>query len=174
MALSPVGVTIHGGGWSLLAAERDAARRRAEADLEEADRNLRAAKRASQAAKERQARRDRAGQSYAASGSAPKNPYGPTARARAKQRRARQRLRRKRITTSVAQFEAVRTRVEVSTPLHVVIPPSNLPSNRLVLTFDEVTLCVGPRKIIDRLSFSLQGPERVALTGRNGSGRALC
>lgn len=172
VALSPVGVSIHGGGWSSWIGERDAARERAQADLEEADRNLRAAKRESQAAQERQARRDRAGKAYAASGSAPKILMGRQ-RERAENSGGRgHTIAEKRIETGVVQFEAALTRIDVSTPFQVAMPQCSLPSNRLVLTFDEVTWCAGTRRVIDRLSFSLRGPERVALTGCNGAGKS--
>lgn len=172
VALSPVGVSIHGGGWSSWVAAREAMRERAEAELEEAERHLRAAKRAAQAARERQARRDRAGQAYATSGSAPKILMGRQ-RERAENSGGRgHAFAEKRIETGVAELAAARTGVEVATPLKVVLPPCGLPSNRLVLAFDEVTWCTGERGVIDRLSFSLRGPERVALTGRNGAGKS--
>ena len=41
VSLSPVGVSVHGGGWSSWAAERDATRARAEAGIEQARRQMR-------------------------------------------------------------------------------------------------------------------------------------
>ncbi|CDO34950.1 ATP-binding cassette domain-containing protein [Novosphingobium sp. KN65.2] len=171
VALSPVGVSIHGGGWSSWISEREAMRDRAEADREAAERRVRAANRDAKAARERQARRDRAGHMYSASGSAPKILMGRQ-RERAENSGGRSRaFTEKRIETGVAELEAARTRVEVATPFNVTLPSCGLPPNRLVLTFDEVTWCTGERRVIDRLSFSLRGPERIALTGRNGAGK---
>ena len=66
--LTPVGVTIFGGAWSAFAEARDAARARAEADLEPRRRALRNAERAVQKAKEKKARRDKAGRAWRAKG----------------------------------------------------------------------------------------------------------
>lgn len=171
VALSSVGVSIHGGGWSSWVAERDAARQRARADLDLAERQARATRREAQAAQERQVRRNRAGQAYAASGSAPKILMGRQ-RERAENSGGRGHARaEQRIETGAAALDAARTRVETSIPLNVAVPPCALPANRLVLAFNDVTWRAGGRTVVDQLSFSLRGPERVALIGRNGAGK---
>ena len=87
--LTPVGVTVFGGGWSAFAEARDAARARAEADLDRASDALRNAERSVQKAKEKKARRDKAGRAYRASGSQAKTVSGRRTAARREQRRPR-------------------------------------------------------------------------------------
>src|SRR4051812_35155449 len=58
LELTPVGVTLSGGGWSAFAERRDAGRMRAEADLDRAADALRKAERTVQKAREKKARRD--------------------------------------------------------------------------------------------------------------------
>lgn len=171
VALSPAGVTVHGGGWSSWVAERDAARARALSDVEEAQRHARAAQREAQAARERQARRDRAGQAHAASGSAPKILLGRQ-RERAENSGGRgQALGEQRIAARAAALDAARAQVEVTTPLAIALPPCGLPPHRLALAFHAVGWRAGERAVVEGLSFALHGPERVALTGRNGAGK---
>jgi ATPase subunit of ABC transporter with duplicated ATPase domains len=171
VALSPVGVTVHGGGWSSWLAARDAATARAEADLEVAEQRTRAARREAQAARERQARRDRAGRAYGASGSAPKILMGRQ-RERAENTSGRgHTLAEQQIEAGAAALDAARARVEAATPLKITMPGCGLPAGRLVLAFEDVSWRIGERSVIDRLSFQLRGPERVALTGRNGAGK---
>ena len=171
VALSPVGVAIHGGGWSSWLAAREAAKARAEADLDGAERQVRAAKRVADATRERQARRDRAGRAYGASGSAPKILMGRQ-RERAENTSGRgHAFAEQQIEARAAALKAVRIRVEVATPLKITMPGCGLPSNRLAVAFEDVTWRAGERKVIDRLSFSLRGPERVALIGGNGAGK---
>ena len=67
--LTPIGITIFGGAWPAFAEARDAARARAEADLGRASDALRNTERAVQKAKEKKARRDKAGRAWRASGS---------------------------------------------------------------------------------------------------------
>ena len=66
--LTPIGVSIFGGAWSAFAEARDAARARAEADLERASDALRNTERAVQKAREKKARRDKAGRAWRAKG----------------------------------------------------------------------------------------------------------
>ncbi|WP_242126620.1 ABC-F family ATP-binding cassette domain-containing protein [Sphingobium sp. Sx8-8] len=171
VSLSPVAVAIHGGGWSSWVAQRDAARARSEAELESAGRQMRAARRQAQDVRERQARRDRSGQAYAASGSAPKILMGRQ-RERAENSGGRgQMLVEQRLEASIASLAAARAQVEIATPLNIAIPSCGLSSHRRLLSFDAVSWSAGERTVIDRLSFELQGPERVAVTGRNGAGK---
>jgi ATPase subunit of ABC transporter with duplicated ATPase domains len=76
-----------------------------------------------------------------------------------------------RIDAKVLALETARTRIEVATPLKVAIEPCNLPPGRLVLACHELVWGVGERLVISGLTFSLRGPERVALIGRNGAGK---
>lgn len=171
VALSPVGVSIHGGGWLEWAAARDAARAQAEAQLEAAERDVRAARKEAQSAREGQARRDRAGKAYAASGSAPKILLGRQRERAENSAGGSHAQAQDHIDAKVVALETARTRIDVVTPLKVAIAPCHLPPGRLVLACHDVIWGVGERQVIAGLTFSLRGPERVALTGRNGAGK---
>jgi ATPase subunit of ABC transporter with duplicated ATPase domains len=57
-------------------------------------------------------------------------------------------------------------------PLSVVLPPTRLPAGRTVLIIDAASVGYeSERPIIRDLSFSITGPERVAVVGPNGSGK---
>jgi ATPase subunit of ABC transporter with duplicated ATPase domains len=72
-------------------------------------------------------------------------------------------------------FEAAasaRKRIEILQPLSVVLPPTHLPASKSVLKIDAVSAGYEPdRPIIKNLSFTMTGPERVAVVGPNGSGK---
>ena len=70
--LTSIGVTVFGGAWSAFADARDAARARAEADLGRASDALRNTERTMQRAREKKARRDKAGRAFGGSGSMPR------------------------------------------------------------------------------------------------------
>ena len=171
VALSPTSVSVHGGGWSSWIAERDAARARTEAKFEEGKRQVRVARREAQAGRERQARRDRVGQAYTASGSAPKVLMGRR-RERAENSSGRSQISaEQRVEATVASLGVVRSGVEVVTPLNVEMAPSGLSASRVALAFHDVSWDARGRRVIDSLSLLLRGPERVAVTGRNGAGK---
>src|SRR6185436_509282 len=70
--LTPVGVTVFGGGWSAFAEYRDAQRAAAEEAVEKAEADLKRTSSAIQQQKERKDRKDSRGRAMRAKGDAPK------------------------------------------------------------------------------------------------------
>src|SRR6188474_608954 len=66
--LTPIGISIFGGGWPAFAEAREAARTRAADDLDRASDALRNTERALQKAREKKSRRDKAGRAWRAKG----------------------------------------------------------------------------------------------------------
>ncbi|NIJ67404.1 ATPase subunit of ABC transporter with duplicated ATPase domains [Sphingomonas leidyi] len=168
--LTPRGVRVFGGGWSGFAAARAAERARAAAEVERAGDLLRGAEAGAQQARERQARRDRAGRAYAASGSAPKILLGRQ-KERAENSAGRgagvgERL----VGDAEARLVAARAGVEVVTPLVIDLPATGLPANRRLLAFEDAALERAGR-VFGPWRFEITGPERVAVTGPNGAGK---
>jgi len=169
--LSPLGVQSFGGGWSAFAEAREARRERAEADLDRASRGVRQQALAVQRQAERKARRDKAGRAYAASGSAPRILLGAQAQ-RAENSGGRDSRLAERLTDNAeSTLEAARRQVEVVIPLRIELPASGLPANRTLLRFDEVVLEREGRLLFGPLSFTMTGPQRILVSGANGSGK---
>jgi len=169
--LSPVGVTVHGGGWSAFAAEREAALERAEGEL---DRARRRASHQAQLARKReeiQARRDRKGRRHAAKGSEPNIVLGAYKRRAEATAGAGRALAERQAEEARDTLEEARAGVEVLTPLSLALPPSGLSSGRRLLALRDVVLERGGKRIAGPVSLEITGPERVALTGPNGSGK---
>jgi ATPase subunit of ABC transporter with duplicated ATPase domains len=171
VALSPLGVTVFGGGWSAFAAAQEADRERAAQALERSEAAARGAAREAQAARERQARRDSGGRAYAASGSAPRIVLGMAKRRAEATAGRNERLSGRLIEEAQEALDKARASVERVTPLTMSLPETGLPANRTVLRFDEVVLDRGGRRLFGPLSFTVRGPERIAITGPNGSGK---
>jgi ATPase subunit of ABC transporter with duplicated ATPase domains len=169
--LTPVGVTVFGGGWSAFAEQRDAARARAKADLDRASDALRNAERSVQKAKEKKARRDKAGRAYRASGSQAKL-FLDAELQRAENSGAREtRIADRMIEDRSEALTEARARVEILTPLSIDLPKTNLPRSRELIVFDKVVMAHGDRHLFGPLSFAVRGPERLAIRGANGSGK---
>ncbi len=170
--MTSLGVTRYGGNWSQYrerkALELAAARR----DLVDAEKRVAEINRRTQETAERKARKDRAGQRKGAKGDMPRilssmrkdrseDTGGETAR-----------LAERRRMQALEVAASARERIEVLQPLSILLPRTNLPSGRSVLTIDSVS--VGYERgqpIIRDLSFAITGPERVAIVGPNGSGK---
>ena len=169
--LTSLGATRYGGNWSRYRARKVLELAAAQTDLADAEKRVDDVGRAAQAATERKARKDSAGQKKAANGDAPRillgaqknrseNTGGDNARLAERQRHE----------ALVATAEA-RERIEILQPLSVFVPPTDLPANRTVLQIDMVTAGYQDQPVIRDFSLNLTGPERVAITGPNGSGK---
>ncbi len=169
--LTPVGVTVFGGAWPAFAEARDAARARTEAELDRASDALRNAERAIQKAKEKKARRDKGGREWRAKGIEDKM-FMDREKQRAENSGARERhLADRLIDGRTDAIEEARARVEILTPLSIELPKTRLPSGRGLVTFNDVVMAHGDRRLFGPLSFEIRGPERIAVDGANGSGK---
>jgi ATPase subunit of ABC transporter with duplicated ATPase domains len=169
--LTSVGITVFGGAWSAFAEARDAARRRAEADLDRASDALRNTRRAVQKAREKKARRDKAGRAWRAKGIEDKM-FMDAEKQRAENSGSRERhLADRLIDGRTEALEEARARVEVLTPLSIDLPRTGLAGSRELVAFKDVVMANGARRLFGPLSFEVRGPQRIAIGGVNGSGK---
>jgi len=169
--LSPVGVTVFGGGWSDFAAAREASRERAEAELDRASGELKRAEREAQAAREKQDRRDKRGKAARAKGDAPKMLLDARAD-RAEATRARGGDVAARLVGEGREALATaRAQVAIETPLHIDLPVTGLPAGRDLLSLRGVVMTRGGRRLFGPLDLDVRGPERIAVRGANGAGK---
>jgi len=169
--LTPVGVTVFGGAWSAFAAARDAARTRAETELGRASDALRNTERAVQKAREKKARRDKAGRAYRAAGNQAAIMLDAQ-KQRAENSGAREKHLADRLIGDRSEaLEEARAKVEILTPLAIDLPKTNLPGSRELVAFRDVAIGFGDRHLFGPLSFEVRGPERIAIRGANGAGK---
>jgi ATPase subunit of ABC transporter with duplicated ATPase domains len=169
--LTSVGITVFGGAWSAFAEARDAARTRAAAELDRASDALRNAQRAVQKAREKKARRDKAGRAWRAKGIEDKM-FMDAEKQRAENSGSREgHIADRLIDDRTKTLEEARARVEVLTPLSIELPKTGLPGGRELVTFKDVVMAHGGRHLFGPLSFEVRGPERIAIGGVNGSGK---
>jgi len=168
--LTPIGCRSVEGGWSDFVAIRDADRERAAHELDRAEAGLRRAERGAQEQREKKARCDKAGRAFGASGSVPRIVAGMM-KERAEGSGAREgETARRLIGEAEAARSTARERVEIVTPLRIDLPPSGLSSSRELLRIEDAVIARGDRRI-GPLGLTIRGPERVALTGPNGTGK---
>jgi ATPase subunit of ABC transporter with duplicated ATPase domains len=169
--LSPVGVTVFGGGWSAFAVHREVQRAAAEMAVEKAEGDLERTSGAIQQQKERKAKSDARGRAKRARGDAPKMLMDARQdRAEATEVR-NNRIAERQLAEATEALEEARRKLEVLTPLSVTAPSVGLPPRKQVLAFEDVAMEVGGRRLFGPLSFKVTGPERIRIAGPNGSGK---
>ena len=170
--LTPIGVTIFGGGWSAFREARDAARAQAEADLTRSASALKRAEADAQRAREKQDRREKMGRATRARGSQPKLVLNARAE-RAEHTSARgDHLAGRLIGDAADSFEAARAKVEITAPISMDVPHVDLPNSKDILRLKDAVAAFEDRHLFGPLSFELRGPRRVAISGPNGSGKS--
>ena len=76
--------------------------------------------------------------------------------------------------TANTQYQAIRSKIEVITPLAIDLAPTFVPDKKTVLDIDHISFGYhgDQSMIIDNFSLVLQGAKRIALCGNNGSGKS--
>lgn len=170
--LTTLGATRYGGNWSVYREQKALELAAAHRDLAEADKRVADINRSAQAAVERQARRTSRAKKKAAEGGIPKILLGGLKEQGETTTASNRRLAERRRDEALDEAKAARERIEVLQPFTVELPPTGLPSGKVVLRLEEVTVGYqSDRPVLRDLSLNLIGPERVAVTGPNGSGK---
>lgn len=170
--LTTLGAKRYGGNWSDYRAAKAIELNAAEQSLAHAQKTAEEIDRKAQVLAERQDRRNAAGNRKAEKGDMPKILLGRRkSNAEASRGKVAELAERQRADTLGAVASA-KARVEVLQPFSVHLPPTNLPAGKAVLSFDRIVAGYDPEHpVIRDLSFSIVGPQRVALSGPNGAGK---
>ncbi len=170
--LTTLGATRYGGNWSAYRERKRLELSAAHRDLADAEKHAGEVARTMQAIAERKAHKDSAGRRKKARGDLPRIVLGGMKRRAEATSGANARLAESRQAQADEALASARERIEILQPLTVSVPPTHLPPGRTVLRMEGVTAGYLPeRPVIRDLAFTMTGPERVAVTGPNGSGK---
>lgn len=170
--LTTLGATRYGGNWTHYRERKAFELAAAEHDLADAEKQMTEVNRTVQETVERKARRDGFGKKRAARGDMPRIIAGGLKRKAENTSGENARLAERRRAQANQDISIARKKIETLQPLSVTLPLTGLPANKTVLRMDSVTAGYTPdAPVLSDLSFEITGPERVALTGANGSGK---
>ncbi len=171
--LSSLGARIYGGGYDLYAARKQEERAAAERGLLVARRAASTIERRIQTARERKAQRDAQGARNRAKGDAPKMLLDAQKERSQKTAGGASALADRQRTAAAEALSEAEAAVERVRRLSVKLPSTGLPAGRTVLTFSGVGFAhPGGAPLFAGVDFTMTGPERVALTGPNGTGKS--
>jgi ATPase subunit of ABC transporter with duplicated ATPase domains len=170
--MTTLGVQRYGGNWSVYRERKALELAAARHDLADAEQRASDAAEMAQIQAERKARKDRVGKRKAARGDMPRIVIGGLKRKAEETSGAMARLAEKQQDQAQADIAAARERIEVLQPLTVTLASTELAVQKDVLRLVDVTAgYIEGEPVIRGLSFSMTGPERVAVVGPNGSGK---
>lgn len=170
--LTSLGATRYGGNWSLYREQKALELAAARHDLADAEKRIAEVARSAQATAERKVRKDSAGKKQSRNGGTPRIMLGAMQDRSEASGGDNARLAERRRTQALEDAASARERIEVLQPLAVILPPTRLPASKTVLTIDALSAGYDPKHpVIRDLSFTITGPERIAVTGANGTGK---
>ncbi len=171
--LSSLGARRYGGNWAHYRERKALELAAAEGALADAERAVTEVKRRAQSSVERQSRRDGAGRRKAAKGDMPSILLGARRTGSENTAGASARLAERQLSEAVDRAAHARAWVEVLQPFKVALTSTGLPGDRRVLTVTNLTAGYAAKPaLLQRLSFDITGPERVAVAGPNGVGKS--
>ena len=170
--MTTLGATRYGGNWAQYRERKAIDLAALRHDLDVAERQIAEIARKNQLAVERKQRRDAAGNRKGARGDLPRILLG------ARKQRAENtggdnaRLGERQRAEASAAVIAAREQVEILQTMAINLTKTALPAAKVVLTVEHVTVGYKPAEpVIRDLSFTIVGPERIAMTGPNESGK---
>lgn len=170
--LSPAGSLSVSGGWSAFKEQRDAARAQAKSAFEDAEQSARKARNLKQGRSERQARRSKQGRMTSARTGASKLEINAQ-KSRAERTSARTKaLGEEQVSQASDALGEAAKLVERVVPVSIALPSSGLQSGHILVEACSICVDAGGRRLFGPSDFVVTGPERIALTGRNGSGKS--
>lgn len=166
------GATRYGGNWSRYRELKALELAAAEKDLADSEKHAAGIARVAQQRAERKAKKDSAGRNKRAKGDAPRILLDARKERAEATGGGNARLAADRAAQAGEAVAAARKKIEILQPFTLGLPSTGLPAGRTVLAFDRVTAGYDPaHPVISNASFTMIGPERVALTGCNGAGK---
>ena len=171
--LSSLGSRSYGGNYDLYAERKAEEQAAAERDLDTAKRAAQSVERRIQTARERQARRTARGERSRAKGDQPKLFLNAEKERSQRTAGGASALADKQRATAAEALSEAEAAVERAARLSVRLPSTGLPAGRTVLAFESVGFAhPGRQPVFAGVDFTVTGPERVALTGPNGTGKS--
>jgi ATPase subunit of ABC transporter with duplicated ATPase domains len=170
--LTSLGATRYGGNFTHYRERKQIELAAARHDLADAEGRLDELDRRAQDTVERQAHRDRAGRQARRRGDIPRIQLNKMRSTAENTGGANARLAERRRAQAVDDVAAARRRIEVLQPFTVAVPSCGLPAGRTVLRIDQAGVGYRPgAPVLDDFNLVVTGPERIAITGPNGSGK---
>lgn len=170
--LTTLGTTRYGGGWNDYQNRKAVELAAAEQDAAHAAKAVTEAARQARIVAERSDRRAAAGMRKGARGDMPRISAGLRKQNAEGSRGSTRRMSDEKVEQAGAALLAARERIEVVQPLSIPLQQTTLAESRNVLNLEDVTAGYAPGQMpIRDLSFTMVGPQRVAVVGPNGSGK---
>lgn len=170
--LSTLGAKTFGGSFEFYQSQRKLERDAAEHQLDRAKSGLKAMQRRATVEAEKKAKRDAYGKRSRIGGGQPKALLDAAKERAENSLRTTGKTSDDLIEASNNAVSSAQAEVEILVPITIKIEPSNLPNTKEILHLQNIGWSTPDgQTVLDNISFTITGPERIAIAGPNGSGK---
>jgi ATPase subunit of ABC transporter with duplicated ATPase domains len=164
----------YGGNFTMYQQSVQEAQRVADANLRNAEQQLKREKRQRQAARERAARRSSTAARNVKDAGLPKIIAGAMKRSAQESAGRSDDVHANRVNQAKAQLDDAERALRDDDMIVLDLPDTNVPAGRTVFRGENLQICHGGRKLFvdNGIDLNVRGPERIALTGPNGAGKS--
>ena len=164
----------YGGNFTMYQQSVQEAQRVAEANLRNAEQQLKREKRQRQQARERAARRSSTAARNVKDAGLPKIIAGAMKRGAQESAGRSDDVHAKRVNQVKAQLDDAERALRDDDMIVLDLPDTIVPAGRTVFRGENLQICHGGRKLFvnNGIDLNIRGPERIALTGHNGAGKS--
>jgi ATPase subunit of ABC transporter with duplicated ATPase domains len=165
---------FYGGNFTMYQQTVQEAQQAAEANLRNAEQQLKREKRDRQEARERAARRSSTAERNIKDAGLPKIIAGAMKRRAQESAGRSDDVHAKRVSQARTQLGDAERALRDDDAIVLDLPDTNVPAGRTVFRGESLQVCRGGRKLFadNGIDLSVRGPERIALTGPNGAGKS--
>ena len=165
---------FYGGNFSMYQQAVQESQHAAEANLRNAEQQLKREKRQRQEARERAARRSSTAARNVKDAGLPKIIAGAMKRSAQESAGRSDDVHAKRVNTARAQLDDAERALRDDDTIVLELPDTNVPAGRTLFRGEGLQVGRGGRKLFadNGIDLSIRGPERIALTGPNGAGKS--
>jgi ATPase subunit of ABC transporter with duplicated ATPase domains len=165
---------FYGGNFSMYQQTMQETQQVAEANLRNAEQQLKREKRQRQEARERAARRSSTAARNVKDAGLPKIVAGKLKRDAQESAGRSDDVHAKRVNEARAQLDDAERALRDDDTIVLDLPDTNVPAGRTVFRGDGIQVSRGGRKLFagNGIDLNIRGPERIALTGPNGAGKS--
>lgn len=171
--LTTLGAVCYGGNYDFFVTQKALEKLAKEHQLEDAKKCLQKTKHTIQSSREKHAQKQSYGRELRRSGSIDKmsanSKQGRSERTQSKLLIKEERM----LQQAEKTLQSAKDKIEVTEEIHVNLAKTFVPNGKVMLEIKNITFSypTATQAIIQNFSLTIQGPERVALTGDNGSGK---
>jgi ATPase subunit of ABC transporter with duplicated ATPase domains len=164
----------YGGNFTVYQQSVQEAQRVAEANLRNAEQQLKREKRQRQQARARAARRSSTAARNVKDAGLPKIIAGAMKRSAQESAGRSDDVHANRVNQAKAQLDDAERALRDDDMIVLDLPDTNVPAGRTVFRGENLQICRGGRKLFvdNGIDLNIRGPERIALTGPNGAGKS--